>query len=52
MAGAGGQGIYNELLVLGMLFFMLLVPRFLIRALSEPSGFVSAVRSTVSEAVT
>jgi Transglycosylase SLT domain len=52
MAGAGGQGIYNELLVLGMLFFMLLVPRFLIRALSEPAGFVSAVRTTVSEAVT
>ncbi|MBO0681942.1 MAG: lytic transglycosylase domain-containing protein [Candidatus Dormibacteraeota bacterium] len=51
MAGAGSQGLYNELLVLGMLLFMILVPRILMRALSEPRGLAVAVRSTVSEAV-
>ena len=46
MAAASGTGLYNELLVLGMLFFMLLVPRFLMRAVSEPGGLAGAVRTT------
>jgi hypothetical protein len=46
MAAASGTGLYNELLVLGMLFFMLLVPRFVIRAMAEPAGLAGAVRST------
>jgi hypothetical protein len=46
MAAASGTGLFNELLVLGMLFFMLLVPRFLMRAVSEPVGLVRAARST------
>ena len=46
MAAASGTGLYNELLVLGMLFFMILVPRFLMRAVSEPSGLAQAVRTT------
>jgi hypothetical protein len=46
MATASGTGLYNELLVLGMLFFMILVPRFLMRAMAEPGGLASAVRTT------
>ena len=46
MAAASGTGVYNELLVLGMLLFMILVPSFLMRAVSEPGGLASAARTT------
>jgi hypothetical protein len=38
--------IYNVLLVAAMLFFMILVPSTLMRALGEPSGAVLAIRQT------
>jgi hypothetical protein len=38
--------IYNVLLVAAMLFFMILVPSTLMRALGEPSGAVVAIRQT------
>lgn len=44
--------IYNVLLVAAMLFFMILVPSTLMRALGEPSGAVVAIRQTAhSQAV-
>ena len=46
MAAASATSIYNELLVLGMLFFMIMVPRFLMQAMSEPRGLMQAARST------
>ena len=46
MAVVSGIGFYNELLVLGMLLFMILVPRFLMRAISEPRGLAKALRTT------
>jgi Transglycosylase SLT domain len=46
MAAAAGTGVYNELLVLGMLLFMIMVPRFLMRAMAEPAGLANAVRTT------
>jgi hypothetical protein len=46
MAAAAGTGVYNELLMVGMLFFMLLVPRFVMRALSEPGGLAGAIQTT------
>jgi hypothetical protein len=49
MAAASGTGLYNELLVLGMLFFMILVPRFMTRAMAEPGGLASAIRTTMAE---
>jgi hypothetical protein len=48
MAAASGTGIYNELLVLGMLFFMILVPRFMTQAMAEPGGLTTAVRTAVA----
>jgi hypothetical protein len=35
-----------------MLFFMIMVPRFLMRAMSEPGGLASAVRTTVGRTST
>jgi hypothetical protein len=46
MGAVSSVAIYNVLLVAAMLFFMLLVPTTLMRALGEPSGAVSAIRET------
>jgi hypothetical protein len=51
MAAASGTGIFNELLVLGMLFFMILVPRFMTQAMAEPGGLATAVRTTMARTI-
>jgi hypothetical protein len=49
MAAVSSVAIYNVLLVAAMLFFMLLVPTTMMRALGEPSGAISAIRETAHD---
>jgi hypothetical protein len=49
MAAVSSVAIYNVLLVAAMLFFMLLVPATLMRALGEPSGAIVAIRATAHD---
>jgi hypothetical protein len=46
MGAVSTIAVYNILLVAAMLFFMLLVPATLMRALGEPSGAVTSIRAT------
>jgi len=49
MGAVSSVAIYNVLLVAAMLFFMLLVPATLMRALGEPSGAIVAIRATAHD---
>jgi hypothetical protein len=49
MGAVSSVAIYNVLLVAAMLFFMLLVPTTLMRALGEPSGAITALRDTAHD---
>jgi hypothetical protein len=49
MGAVSTVAIYNVLLVAAMLFFMLLVPTTLMRALGEPSGAITAIRETAHD---
>jgi hypothetical protein len=49
MAAVSSVAVYNVLLVAAMLFFMLLVPTTMMRALGEPSGAITAIRATAHD---
>jgi hypothetical protein len=49
MGAVSSVAIYNVLLVAAMLFFMLLVPTTLMRALGEPSGAITSLRATAQD---
>jgi hypothetical protein len=49
MGAVSNVAIYNVLLVAAMLFFMLLVPATLMRALGEPSGAITSIRATAHD---
>jgi hypothetical protein len=48
MGAASGAGLFNELLVLTMLLFMILLPGLLIRAMAEPHLALAAAQETWS----
>ena len=49
MGATSATGLFNELLILTMLLFMVLVPGLLLRAVSEPSTAIAAAQETWSQ---